>query len=276
MMRWRINGEEGALVAPDDRGLAYGDGLFETLAVQEEQALLVDMHLERLLHGCERLGWRRVPDTALIAGDIAALARGVERGVMKVIVTRGRGGRGYCPGEADPTCIVGLWPWPAGVDDGREHGIAVRTCTQRLARTPRVAGLKHLNRLEQVLARDEWREGHQEGLMLDEDGEHVVEGTMSNLFVVLGTQLFTPHLDRNGVAGIIRDRISAYAPGLGLSVTEARLSRDELDAAHELFVTNSIIGVWPVRSLDGIAYRVGPVARTILEELKQRKSIAYL
>lgn len=274
-LRVVINGEEGRCVDVDDRGLAYGDGLFETIAVRQGEPLLCDAHLHRLLDGCRRLSWRRIPDASALRGEIGSLAQGHARAVVKVIVTRGSAGRGYRPGEGEPTRIVSAWSWPEYVDKYRDEGIAMCTCRQRLSRSSRLAGLKHLNRLEQVLARDEWVDEYQEGLMSDEDGD-VIEGTMSNLFMVRDSCLLTPPLHQNGVAGVMRDAVIACAPGLNLRVEEQRMGRADLAGADELFITNSIIGVWPVRALDGAAYRPGPVARTILEELMRRNSIAYL
>ena len=270
-----VNGVEAQCVPADDRGLAYGDGVFETIAVSRGKPLLSEPHLDRMMHGCARLAWRRLPQREELQRDIERVAHDVTRGVIKVIVTRGTSGRGYRIGDGTPTRIVSLWPWSDATDRHRTDGIIARFCAQRLASAPALAGLKHLNRLEQVLARAEWDDEAQEGLMLDGNG-FVVEGTMSNLFAVRDRALSTPPVDQCGVAGIMRAEVMAVARASGFAVDERRLTPDDLPGMDELFVTNSAIGVWSIRELGATSYRPGPVARTILDQLMQRNSIAYL
>lgn len=243
-----VNGSATGCVAPDDRGLHYGDGLFETLAVLDGRPLLWSQHLERLRSGCARLGIV-CPDESRLLEEALTLCRDRSRAVLKLIVTRGRGGRGY---RASPdmaaTRIVSLHPWPDYPQAWYRDGITVRLCTTALARQPLLAGLKHLNRLEQVLARREWDDPDiAEGLMCDDHGQ-LIEGTMSNVFMTLpdGT-LVTPALDHCGVRGILRDRILAACAQLVLPCEVRPLTTADLDAAGELFVCNSIAGIWPIQ-----------------------------
>jgi 4-amino-4-deoxychorismate lyase len=241
-------------ISPMDRGLAYGDGVFRTLAVSGGKPEFWRRHMAKLAADCAALGIA-APDAALLAAAARMLLKAGAQAVLKIIVTRGVGGRGYKPPDAAaPTRIVLRAPWPAYAPDMATVGVALRLCETRLGLQPRLAGVKHLNRLEQVLARAEWSDpAIAEGLMQDSDGR-VVEGVMSNLFVVKGGEVATPDLTRCGVAGVMRGLLLESARVADLALSEVR-------GADELFLTNSLIGLWPVRQFDGRAYAVGPVTR---------------
>jgi len=263
-----VNGQPGEHLPVTDRGLAYGDGLFETLAVRNGVALYWDRHMARLSEGCTRLGLP-IPDTAQWSREAATVLASGEYGALKLILTRGSGPRGY-RAPPSPQCTRILM----GLEDARPpadwqtQGVDVRICRTRLARNPALAGMKHLNRLEQVLARAEWQDEFQEGIMLDTEG-HVVEGTMSNLFLIRDEQLCTPLLDACGVAGITRARVMEAARGLGIAVRECRLRETDLHAAQGLFLTNTLIGLWPVRSLEGRALPVPTMVRDLQQALAE-------
>lgn len=256
--RCLINGAPGDAVAVTDRGLHYGDGLFETLAVRDGHCEFWDRHMQRLHAGCERL---RIPapDSAQLADEARQLVHDSARCVLKIIVTRGSGGRGYrVPDTAQPTRILLRGDWPDHPHAHAEQGVRVRLCTQRLGTNPALAGLKHLNRLEQVLARMEWDDssiargiarGIAEGLLRDHAG-HVIEGTYTNVFMVRHGRLVTPILDVCGVAGVMRGMVLELATAAGIDCMERAVSLDELYAAEELFLTNSLIGIWPISELD--------------------------
>jgi 4-amino-4-deoxychorismate lyase len=246
-----VDGVSGSTVPVADRGLQYGDGLFETIAVVDGRPCLWERHLARLLEGCERLGLPG-PDPDILAAEAHRVAGGRARAVLKLVLTRGDGGRGYRPPiPAQTRRILQLGPWPAYPDAWRTEGVRVRWCATRLGHQPRLAGLKHLNRLEQVLARAEWDDAEvAEGLMLDLDGD-VVSGTQSNLFVLRRGTVITPPLDRCGIAGVARAVALETLRTAGLAVRVARLARDEVSGADALFLTSSLIGCWPLRELDG-------------------------
>jgi len=263
-----IDGVPATSLPASDRGLHYGDGLFETVAVVDGRPVLWPEHRARLDEGCRRLGIPVAPPDALDA-EVAALAEGQGRGVIKAIVTRGSGGRGYLP-PAEPRArrVVARHPWPDYPTRWREQGVRVRVCATRLGRNPALAGLKHLNRLEQVLARAEWSDPDMaEGLMCDEAGR-VIEGTMSNVFCVSHGVVRTPQLSACGVAGIMRAQLLRLADEAGLATQEMDLSLAALARADEVFVCNSLIGLWPVRELDGRALTPGPVTRALGERLR--------
>jgi 4-amino-4-deoxychorismate lyase len=250
-----VNGLESDSLPVADRGLHYADGLFETIAVRRGRPRLLDLHLQRLTLGCARLGLPP-PDAELIAREVRTVITSQEQ-VVKLVLTRGAAGRGYRPPErAAPTRVVAGYETPAKPSP---HG-RVRTCATRLAWSPALAGLKHLGRLEQVLARAEWRDEQiGEGLMLDPEG-FVVCGTQSNLFMCRDGGLVTPSVDRAGVDGVMRRVVLRWARERCMVAREDRLRPGDLDGADEVFLTNALLGAWPVRELDGRPVKRGSLA----------------
>jgi 4-amino-4-deoxychorismate lyase len=263
-----INGLATDGISSLDRGLLYGDGVFETIAVEEGRPRFWLRHLARLSSGCERLGITQ-PEGRRLLEEALAVISGITRGVLKIIVTRGCAGRGYRPAaDAIPTRIIQLHPWPDYPETCRGSGVRVRLCRLRLGHNPALAGIKHLNRLEQVLARGEWDDpGIHEGLLLDAD-DHLVAGTMSNLFLLRDRVLMTPELSRCGVAGILRSVVMELAAKVPMPVEVRTLGLDDLQKADEMFLTNSIIGIWPVNAVENRSYRRGALTCRLQELLK--------
>ncbi|EIJ42871.1 aminodeoxychorismate lyase [Beggiatoa alba B18LD] len=253
-----------------DRGLHYGDGLFETYAVQQIP-LCWAWHGERLQAGCQRLGFPP-PDLPQLYQQAIQVIPSTPRSVLKLLITRGVGGRGYRPPQpAHPQYIWLSYPYPDYPADYAQTGVTIRICETRLARQPQLAGLKHLNRLEQVLARQEWHETDiAEGLMLD-TADNVIEGTMTNLFLVKGQTLHTPDLSHAGIAGIMRRAILTLAPQLGYTVVQGQYRITDCLNADEILLTNSIIGLWTVRQLNNRYYTVGTVSQTLRHHLRQQQ-----
>jgi len=261
-MYW-LNGESKHCIDVSDRGFQYGDGLFETIEILHGKPLFLDLHLARLLAGCKRL-LIPMPDYALLQREAENLAMQREQAVMKLIVTRGTGGRGYRqPEEIRPTRLFSLHPYPDYPENFYREGVSVRFCRHRLGLNPSLAGIKHLNRLEQVLGRAEWLNADiQEGLMLDMHG-NVIEGTMSNVFYVKDRILYTSLIEQSGVAGIVRAIIIDLAAQLSIETIKKNILPEELLQADEMFVTNSIIGIWPVKKLDRQDFVVGPITQEL-------------
>jgi 4-amino-4-deoxychorismate lyase len=261
---WSVNGRASGL-DPRDRGLAYGDGLFETMAAVGGKIRWLDYHLDRLVAGCARLAIP-APRDAELRREIAAHTPPSGRAVIKVIVTRGVGARGYRPPDAPiPTVIVGSAPWPSDTRAASE--VALVTCETRLGENPQLAGLKHLSRLEQVLAQIELRKrGVDEGLLLSTSG-HVVSATSNNVFAAFGARVCTPRLDRCGVRGVMRRLVLESCVPLGLEAQEVDMDVENLRQADELFVTNALQGVRPVCRLDDTVYPVGSVTRRLVNQL---------
>ena len=266
-MTMLINGEPGESVSVFDRGFQYGDGIFETLAVANGEPLLWDLHMRRFFRGASRLGIV-APAEELLRREAWQVCRGAGRGVLKIILTRGGSGRGYAPStDAVPTRTVGLLPWPDYPAGYRADGVSAQFCHNLITRHNILAGLKHLNRLEQVLARAELKNGCAEGLMLDENG-HVIEGTMTNLFIASRGALKTPDLSRSGVEGVMRGLVLERAASLSLDCRVAALKREDILDADEVFLTNSLIGVWPVQRLEAREYAVGRITRRIQDAIR--------
>jgi 4-amino-4-deoxychorismate lyase len=264
---WLVNGHSTG-VDPADRGLAYGDGVFETMAADAGVIRWFDLHLDRLEEGCRRLEIP-APSRSLLAYEVGACCPKKGRAVVKLIVTRGPGTRGYLPPEpAAPTRVLSISSWPDYPVSHYHLGISARVCQLRLGENPALAGIKHLCRLEQVLAQLELR-GHavQQGLLLDTSGR-VVGGTSSNLFVVQDGELTTPALTRCGIKGVMRRAVLETARTLGLRAAERDLTLADVLRADEVFVTNALFGIWPVTDIDGQKFVFGPRTRQLMSELK--------
>jgi len=260
---WPVTDATHAL-SVEERGLSYGDGLFETMLLRAGEVRFIDFHFARLQRGCERLGIAAV-DEASFRSDVASVTGGHRDGIVKLIVTRGSGGRGYrALSTLTPSRIVLLYP---PINPGNNAGITIRWCTTRVARNAQLAGIKHLNRLEQVLAQREWDDPSiAEGLLLDTEGE-VVSATSGNVFLVSDGLLVTPDLRFSGVRGVMREAILSWAARHDLPTVERAVWPDELERASELFVCNAVRGIRPVIALGEQRFNIGPVTKRLLNEL---------
>lgn len=258
-----VNGESGKLISIRDRGLLYGDGVFRTLLARNGHALYGQLHLQKIQHDSAKLGIV-CPALPQLSDELDGLLARHPEGIIKLIVTRGQGARGYAPPHcAEPTHVWDVSPVPVCPVDWAIQGIQLRVCETRLSEQPRLAGIKHLNRLENVLAAAEWRDAQiAEGLMLDAAG-NVIAGTRSNLFLVRHGQLITPDLSRCGVAGVQRDRVIAYAAARAIPLQVRDVSLAEVLAADEVFLVNSVIGLWPVRALADCRWGEFPFVRKL-------------
>ena len=253
----------GAALYSDDRGLNYGDGLFETVRVSAGRAPLWSRHRDRLALGAKRLG---IPFPAsLVESRFAAQLQQADQAIIKVVLTRGRGGRGYSvPEPLQPTLLIQQHPLRLPSAQRYQDGISVGICDIRLASQPVLAGIKHLNRLEQVLARRQVDQaGWDDGLLLGSNGEPL-ELTAMNLFARFGDEVWTPDLSVAGVAGVMRRYlIEQLAPQMGLRVRVASGTLSQLRNADELFACNSVAGILPVRKLALWNWPVGDLTRAL-------------
>lgn len=249
-----------------DRAATYGDGLFETIAIRNSEARLWPLHCERLQTGCARLGLPCPTTDELLAKLNSAIETAnidTEFAIAKLTVSAGASRRGYRR-DASAEAIVQIalsTAKPIPVQD-YQNGIATRLCSTRLGIQPLLAGVKTLNRLEQVMARAEWDdENIFEGLMLDTDGR-LICGTMSNVFIIKESALITPAITRCGVSGVMRRHIISLLQEAADVTCEVRdIAVDELAAADEVFLTNSQFGVLPVRSCTSMQWAVGPLTQ---------------
>lgn len=254
-----VNGRPVDAVPADDRGLLYGDGLFETLRVVRGSAPLWGRHMRRLAAGCVRLGLP-APDADMLREDVAASTVDLDPAVVRITWTRGGGPRGYHPpSDAHATRVVTAAQAPRPSPDWSADGIRVRFCETRLALQPALAGLKHLNRLEQVLARAEWDDPDiAEGLVRDMQGR-VICATAANLFARIDGAWFTPPVDACGVAGVARAEVLEQWPDCRIATIEM----NALMQAEEIFLSSSVRGILPVRDLAGRVLPVGAATRTM-------------
>lgn len=233
-------------IPPLDRGFAYGDGLFETMRVHRGTVPWWDAHWARLAVGAQRLQLQ-LPQRARVQAEAHALFDDAGDGVLKLVVSRGAGDRGYAASnDQAPTWLLARHALPP---PGPEAGLALRWCTTRLAIQPALAGIKHCNRLEHVLARAEWNDcaaadrDADEGLMCDHDGT-VVCATAANLFILNDGRWLTPILDRCGVAGICRGWLLTET-----GARQVRLSMEAVQSADAILLCNAVRGILAVARL---------------------------
>ena len=271
MVNILINGEVKETISVNDRGLLYGDGLFETMAVHNNSIPLWETHWQRLSLGCQKLSIN-LPVKEIIEKEIALLcnSQNKPRFVIKLVVTRGEGQRGYRFKEnQDATRILSCHAWPNHPESFQLEGVAVCYCETILSENKNLAGVKHLNRLEQVLARNEWGDDFQEGLMLTAQGK-VIDGTMSNVFAVIDGKVYTPGLSLSGVAGVMRNTVINIAKEKKILISEKEFTKSELEMADELFLTNSLFGIWPIKNIGGKQFtNVGKVTKQLQEEINK-------
>jgi len=257
--RMLIDGAPADQVPALDRGLAYGDGLFESIRLVGVVAQLWLRHMRRLSESCERL---RIPapDPTQLWREALEVTRGMPQSVVRITVTRGVGERGYAlPVSPQPMRVVAAFAPPQVMDSAYAQGVRMRVCAIRLAEQPLLAGMKHLNRLEQVLARAEWDDPTiAEGVLCDSHAR-VISATMANLFAVVDGVLLTPVLDRCGVAGVARAEVLAVYP----QAQVGELMLDTLLGASEVFLSSSVRGILPVHSLGEQVYVPGALTRQL-------------
>ena len=263
-----INGLPADLIHANDRGLSYGDGVFRTMLVQGGCVLHWPRHYSKLQHDCGALKFE-CPSVQVLTAELNQLIQTQPDGIVKITITRGTATRGYAPAaNPDVSRIVSINPTPSYPDSYATSGIAVHLCQLRLGHQPLLAGIKHLNRLENVLASAEWNNADNiaEGILLDEE-DYLIEATRSNLFLVKDGVLFTPELLKCGVAGVQRDRVMDWARKTGVMCNVGSLRLWDLHEADEVFLVNSVIGLWPVREMNDFRRDHFPISLLIQDWL---------
>lgn len=262
-----INGDFNQVISPLDRGFAYGDGIFRTMLMRSGLPVDWPLHYQKLVADCAVIGIV-CPSAELLMSDFLQLfsAEDIDSNkqeVAKIVVTRGEGERGYkTPAVTTPTRVLIKSAMPQYAKEYYVDGVRLHVCELRLAVQTKLAGIKHLNRLENVMARMEWRdEGIFDGLMLDQQG-FVIECTMSNIFARFDNSLITPDLSQCGVAGITRQRIIGLAAVLNLTVEVAPLPLDRLLQADELIICNSLYGAFQVTKIGDTTWPQLALAKT--------------
>lgn len=230
-----------------DRGLQYGDGVFRTLKAEAGYLFWWEDQYEKLRRDCQALRIH-CPEASLLKAEAEQIAAQPNVGVLKIIVTRGAGRRGYGWSEpTEPTRIVIGY----ATSQMASMPIEVRWCDLRLSHQPQLAGIKHLNRLENVLARSEWMQPDiAEGLLMDQAGQ-VIGGTMTNLFIVEENTLVTPDLSNCGIRGVARTRLLRAAEKHGQPVKIEPILPERVLLSDQVLLCNSLIGIWRVEKLGG-------------------------
>lgn len=273
----RINGVDARALTADtlatSRALHYGDGMFRTLLKFEGCVLDRERQLGRLAADAERLGLEP-PSPGRLGAEIDEATADHATATLKLILGRNGAGRGYQSVEIGTERLLLVYPAPAYPSECWTRGIAASRASVTLAAQPLLAGIKHLNRLEQVLAARDWPPAIDEVILGDVSGAPVC-GSRSNLFWVAGGILHTPDLTRCGVAGIMRERVLQAARDEETATRVVTASWDELMSADEAFVTNSLIGIWPLRALDRRRWPApGPVTTRLMAALDHPRLIA--
>ena len=265
MSLWICDGQTVDSIPIDDRSAQYGDGLFETVAIRGGKPRFWNLHMARLQTGCERLGIE-APSVAAIQADVDVAISlhdsASNDATLKIVVSTGSGPRGYGRrSDISPKIRVGIFSAQALPASHYRKGVEVRVCTTRLAIQPQLAGIKSLNRLEQVLGRTEWDdESVFEGLMLDTD-TRLICGTMSNVFMATQTALTTPAITRCGVSGVMRQQLIGWLDNAGVACEVRDVEFDELRTAGEVFLTNSQFGILPVRRCQKYDWSIGRITQ---------------
>lgn len=267
-----INGDLSQTLTPLDRGLAYGDGVFRTMQTRGGMPLHWPLHYQKLVADCAAIGLV-CPSAELLMHDFLQLLLEPDLdsnklAVAKIIITRGVGERGYkTPSVTCPSHILMLSPMPLYAEASYEAGVDLHLCELRLAPQAKLAGIKHLNRLENVMARMEWRDdGIFDGLLLDQQN-NVIECTTANVFARFGNQLLTPDLSQCGVSGVTRERIMSLAGVLNLNVQVCQLPLERLMQADEVILCNSLFGAFQVRSIKSSSWPQQALAKNFRDLL---------
>jgi 4-amino-4-deoxychorismate lyase len=274
-----VDGLPSDVIAVTNRGLAYGDGLFETIRFHGSEPVLWERHWQRLLRGCEKLGLSLpVDDEANLLQQCRWLVEqnDLSQAVLKLILVRGGISRGYrSEDSAGLRKVVSISTLPEYTPRKYLSGVKALLCKTRLSVNPHLAGIKHLNRLEQVLASREWSDSaYSEGIMMD-TSDHVIEGIKSNVFFVKDEYLITPGVNGSGVAGVMREYLIHCSQELGLRVAECEVMLQDLPGFQEAFICNSVFGIWPIMSLevskDDILHWIpGEVTRSLQQSIADK------
>ncbi len=273
MHTYLINGSFDHAVSPFDRGFAYGDGVFRTLVMRDGMPENWPLHYQKLVADCGAIGIV-CPSAELLMSDLQQLflPDGLTENhlaIAKIIITRGEGERGYAPPAVTmPLRVIIKTAMPQYPEENFVNGVNLYVCETRLAHQPKLAGIKHLNRLENVLARMEWNDPTiADGIMLDADN-NVIECTSANIFARFGDVLLTPDLRQCGVAGVTRQRIMSIAHSLSLKIAVETFNVEKLLSADEAMICNSLYGAWQIREIQHKTWQAGALAANTRAALK--------
>ena len=241
-----INGKEQSNISIFNRNFQYGDGLFETCVVKNNQILFWEKHLSRLDIGCRKLKIKNIEEEIWLKDIKKALSLTSKKNcVLKLILSRGNSQRGYSyPDDILPVRVVIVSEMK---NVQAKESFSLEYASSGYHSNPNLAGIKHCNRIEQILARSSLK--RDEAIMLDEN-QNIISVTQGNIYFIFGQSLVTPKLDRCGVIGSRRSLILELAESIELNVEEGNVSMNDAKKADEAFISNSIMGIQSVNSIE--------------------------
>ena len=247
MLYCSINGEKTSQLAVNDRGFSYGDGLFTTAKIVNGKIEMLAQHLKRLVDGCHHLNIKFNAINAL-ENELTKVALSFSIAVIKVVITAGMGGRGYSRrGTSEPTVVISVSAFPEHYENWQLSGINLGISALKLGINPMLADIKHLNRLEQVLIRQELDQRAEDDLVVTNINGDIVEASCANVFWLIDDALYTPEIIHCGVAGLMRDKILSAIP----DVIVDRFTLEDIQQAQAMFICNSVMGIVPIKTFNG-------------------------
>jgi len=284
-----INGKFKDSISVLDRGLAYGDGFFETMLWKRKHPGATfdsagvefwQRHVKRIKKGCHLLQIKFPNPSTLIKYKQKILSRacnsGLKDGILKILITRGQGGRGYkFEKNITPTVIFLVFPKKKIGQNFFDKGVKVRFCKSSLSTNNDFAGLKHLNRLDSVLARSEWVDDYFEGILLDQQ-ENLIEGTMTNIFFIKKNKLYTPSIIDSGIEGIMRGVVMESYKNFFKKIKLTKIHKKDLENFDEMFLTNSVLKILPVRQMGRKKFKISENTKNFMNFLRTKKNLEFI
>ena len=263
---FQVNGKLTNKINIKDRSVQYGDGVFETIAVKAQLLEFWKEHYQRLNRGCKVLRIK-CPSELFLKREINNFIKKIKKKkfILKIIISRGEGGRGYQPPEkSKPTRIIGVYSWPNYPKINYKKGVKLGVCKMRISSQPYLSKIKHLNRLEQIIARSEWKKKNiSESIMLDFN-DNIIEGTMSNIFGVKKNVYYTPSTTLSGIEGIMRNKILQFLKKTKKKYKIKKINLKELLNFDEVFICNSVFGIWAVRQIEKKKFPFGEKTKELI------------
>lgn len=268
-----VNGIATDVISANDRGFSYGDGIFTTIKVTNGVCHLLPDHLMRLQRGINALAIAQIDFDALL-NQLCDIAKTLAQGVIKVTISRGVGQRGYSSVGCDlPTVVVSTTQLPAHYQAWQQNGIALGVSTVALGLNPLTAGIKHLNRLEQVLVKQQIdQHGWTDAVVLDCQA-CVIETSIANLFWRSGDKVYTPNLDFSGVKGLMREQVKSALASWSMELVEDRFKLSSLTDADEIFITNCLMDVVPIVAIESKSFAIGRLTQRLIAHISHKEHV---
>jgi len=247
MLYCSINGEKTSQLPVNDRGFSYGDGLFTTAKIVNGKVEMLALHLKRLVDGCHHLNIE-FKQANQLKDELMQVALSFSTAVIKVVITAGKGGRGYSrTGTGEPTVVISVSAFPEHYQHWQKLGINLGISSLKLGINPMLAGIKHLNRLEQVFIRQELDQKVEDDILVSNINGDIVETSCANIFWLIEDEIYTPKISHSGVAGLMRESIISVVP----KVIIDHFTLDNIEKAQAMFICNSVMGIVPIKTFNG-------------------------